>query len=79
MEYTPAQRLARLWELAAQDPDCQLCQKELLEAKEQLEKHTAWMGRKRSVKFWQYPVCAHTFFGRVMELAASVMRFPEEE
>ena len=41
MNYTPQERLVRLWELAAEDPDCQACQKELLEAKEQLERSTA--------------------------------------
>ena len=79
MEYTPTERLARLWALAAEDPDCQFCKNELLEAKERLEKHTARMSRKRSAQFWQYPACAHTFFGRVLELAARQMRFPEEE
>lgn len=78
MNYTPQERLVRLWELAAEDPDCQACQKELLEAKEQLERSTARMDRSRHDRYWRYPVCTHTFFGRVLELAAREMRFPEE-
>ena len=78
MEYSPAERLVRLWELAAEDPDCQACQKELLEAKEQLERSTARMDRSRHDKYWRYPGCTHTFCGRVLELAAREMRFPEE-
>ena len=79
MKYTPDERLVRLWELAAKDEDCQACQQELLEAKERLEAHTARMLRRRHDRYWQYPACAHTFFGRILELAAREMRFPEEE
>ena len=40
MEYTPAQRLARLWELVQQKPECMECFQEMEEARQRLEAYT---------------------------------------
>ena len=78
MEYTSDERLVRLWELAYQDPDCQACLNELMQARARLEAHTDRLSREEHDRFWELPVCIPTFFGRVLDLASRRMRFPEE-
>ena len=79
MEYTPAERMARLWALVRQDPDCAACQTEMEESARRLEARTDHLDREESDGYWELPVCTHTFFGRVLELAAREMRVPEED
>ena len=78
MEYTPTERLARLWQLVWEDPDCAACQTELDSARAILEVHTDRMSPQEQEGYWALPTCIHVFFGRVLELAAREMRFPEE-
>ena len=78
MDYSPAERMARLWALVRQDPDCTACQTEMEEATRRLEARTDHLEREAHDGYWELPVCTHTFFGRVLELAAREMRFPEE-
>ena len=78
MEYTPTERLARLWQLAREDPDCAACQTELDTARAVLEAHTDSLSQQAQEGYWALPTCSHLFFGRVLELAAREMRFPEE-
>ncbi len=78
MKYPPLYRVVKLWELVNQDPDCLACQKELREAKKRLEERTDGMTKEESLAYWELPTCIHAFFGRVLELAAEQMQFPEE-
>ena len=78
MEYTPTERLARLWQLVREDPDCAACLAEMEEATRRLEARTDHLSREEHDGYWELPVCTHTFFSRVLELAAREMRFPEE-
>ena len=78
MNYTPQERLVRLWKLVEQDPDCAACQAELQEVRQLLEDRTRDMNKDESQDYWDFPTCIHTFFGRVLELASREMRFPEE-
>ena len=78
MEYTPTERLARLWQLAREDPDGAACEAELDTARAVLEAHTDSLSQQAQEGYWALPTCIHLFFGRVLELAAREMRFPEE-
>ena len=78
MEYTPKERLARLWAMAERDPDCQALREEMEEARRKLEERTDRMSKEESLVRWELPTCTHTFFGRILELAAREMRFPGE-
>ena len=78
MEYTPTERLARLWQLVREDSDCAACQTELDTARSILEAHTDSLSQQAQEGYWALPTCIHLFFGRVLELAAREMRFPEE-
>ena len=78
MEYTPTERLARLWQLVREDPACAACQAELDTARAILEAHTDRLSPQEQERYWALPTCIHVFFGRVLELAVGEMRFPEE-
>ena len=77
MEYTPQQRMDRLWELARQDPDCKQCEEEM--------KHFEFLFREYmdqrpgDRELWAYPVSIHIFFGRLLEVAARELRLSEEK
>ena len=79
MKSSSTQRLAQLWELVSRDPDCLLCQKELEEARERLERRTDGLRKEAHDAYWELPTCIHTFFSRILEIAAEEMRFPEGE
>ena len=78
MEYTPMERMLRLWSLMLKDPDCLACEKEMERAKRRLEKRTNRLSRKEHDEYWEYPTCFGVFHGRFMELVCREMRFPEE-
>ena len=79
MEYTPMERILRLWELMLRDPDCLACEKEMEEAKQRLEQRTDGLPREEHDAYWEYPTCFGVFHGRFMELVCREMRFPEEK
>ena len=79
MKSSPMQRLAQLWELVNRDPDCLACQEELEEARARLEQRTEGLSKEEHDVYWELPTCIHTFFSRVLEVAAEEMRFPEGE
>lgn len=77
MEYTPNERLTRLWELSRQNPDCKQCEAEMRHFeflfREYLEE------RPGDREIWSYPVSVYIFFNRMLEVASQEMRFPEEQ
>ena len=79
MEYTPMERMHRLWELVRSDPECQACEKEMTQARQRLEAHTDRLPREEHGQYWEYPTCFGVFHGRLLELVCREMRFPEEE
>ena len=78
MNYTPQERLVRLWKLVEQDPDCAACQTDLQEVRQLLEERTNGMSKDESQDYWELPTSIHIFFSRVLELTSREMRFPEE-
>ena len=78
MEYTPIERLARLWELVRQDPDCTACFREVQDFEQRLAEHTDELPVEERMLLWALPVTQHTYFHRVLELVSRQMRLPEE-
>ena len=78
MEYTPTQRLERLWALIQEDPDCAACFREMEEARRLLEAHTDALPPEAGQHFWALPTAQHIWFHRVLEAVSRRMRLPEE-
>lgn len=78
MEYTSAQRLARLWKLVRTDPECMECFQEMDASRQQLEEHTNALPPEAGEIYWALPVTQHTYFHRVLDLVSRRMRLPEE-
>ena len=78
MDERSRDRLAKLWKLVEQDPDCVACQADLRQAWGILEDRTKDMTKDDSLEYWSLPTTVQTFYARILELACREMRFPEE-
>ena len=78
MEYTPAQRLARLWELVQQNPECMECFQEMEEARQRMEAYTDNLPPGAGEIYWALPTTQYTWFHRVLEVVSRQMRLPRE-
>ena len=78
MEYTPMERLARLWELVGQDPDCRECEAEMRNSEQRLAEYTDELPPEERLLLWAMPATQHTYFHRVLEVVSREMRLPEE-
>ena len=78
MEYTPMERLARLWELVRQDPDCIECEAEMRNSEHRLAEYTEKLPLEERLVLWAMPTTQHTYFHRVLEVVSREMRLPEE-
>ena len=76
MEYTPTQRLKRIWELTRKDSDCAACLAELEKFEAQMAEYTDL--RPDAQALWAYPVSIQIYFGRVLEVISEQLRLPEE-
>ena len=79
MEYTPMERLARLWELVRSDRDCRECEAEMRHFEQRLAAYTDPLPLEERLLLWAMPVTQHTWFHRVLEVVSRQMRLPEEE
>ena len=78
MEYTPMERLARLWELVGQDPDCVECEAEMRNSEHRLAEYTEELPLEERLLLWAMPATQHTYFHRVLEVVSRQMCLPEE-
>lgn len=78
MEYTPAERLARLWELVRKDPDGMECQEEMQGFERRLAEFTDPLPVEERLLLWALPVTQHTYFNRIPEVVSRHLRLPKE-
>lgn len=78
MEYTPVERLTRLWALTQEDPECMECLREMQQLQRRLEEYTDALTTEEGQAFWALPVTQNTYFHRVLEVVSRQMRLPEE-